>query len=199
MTDSVYAPPKSDLSAPTTDSTAAFYVVSLTKMMVLFIATMGAYQLYWHYKNWRFHQQLAASTNGPDSEIWPVPRAIFSIFYIHSLLGKVKQHALNHNRPVTINTVLIATLIVALALLGLCGMLIRDPKLLVIFSVLGMCMLVPNMFLYRKAQGFINEACGDPAGDVNREFTTGNYVWIIIGVLIWLMQINGLVTLAKLV
>jgi hypothetical protein len=83
-------------------------------------------------------------------------------------------------------------------LFGVCGILIKNPLMLIIFSVLGMIMLVPNMFLYRNAQRLINDACGDPAGSVNQEFTTGNYVWIIIGVLIWLMQINTLVTLAKL-
>ena len=43
MTDSVYAPPKADLTKhQSDDTTEAFYVVSTMKMMVLFIATLGA-------------------------------------------------------------------------------------------------------------------------------------------------------------
>jgi hypothetical protein len=197
MTDSVYAPPKSDLSSPVADSSEAFYVVSLMKMMVLFLATMGMYQLYWHYKNWRLHQQMSASHGGPDGDVWPVPRAIFAMFFIHSLLGKVKQHAIAQQRPGDLNTTLIATLIVVLMLFGYLGLFVTDPKVVLLFSVVSMCLVVASMFLYRKAQRFINESCGDPTGASNAEFTTANYIWIVIGILIWIMQVVGLVMIAS--
>ena len=94
MTDSVYAPPKADLSKVQSDAdTPAFYVVSTLKMMVLFIATLGAYQLYWHYKNWRNHQQKDLAEGGTDADIWPWLRMIFAVFFVHSLFREVKAVA----------------------------------------------------------------------------------------------------------
>ncbi len=196
MTDSVYAPPKADMTIQSSDSTEAYYVVSLTKMMVLFLATMGAYQVYWHYKNWRRHQQESLRQGGSDGDIWPIPRAIFSIFFIHSLLAKVKQHAIAQQRPTDFNTTLTATLIIVLVLFGVIGLFFSDPKMIVLLSVLQLVMIVPLMFVYRKAQRFINESCGDPNGETNASFTTANYVWIILGALMWLSQISALAFLA---
>lgn len=197
MTDSVYAPPKSDLRTVAADSTDAFYVVSLTKMMVLFIATMGGYQLYWHYKNWRLVEQRSLSEGGPDSDVWPVPRAVFSIFFIHSLFGKVKDYALAQERPADFNHTLTATLIVLMSLFGLTGMFVKEPKLLLLLSAASLILLTPIALLYRKAQRFINETCGDPMGSSNAQFTAANYIWIVVGVLVWLMQLGGLFVLAS--
>ena len=196
MTESVYAPPKSDLRTVAADSTDAFYVVSLTKMIVLFIATMGGYQLYWHYRNWRLVEQRALSEGGPDGDVWPVPRAVFSIFFIHSLFGKVKEYAVAHERPADFDTTLTATLIVVMSLFGLTGMFVKEPKLLLLLSAVSLILLTPIALLYRKAQRFINETCGDPMGASNSAFTAANYIWIVIGVLVWLMQLSGLVVLA---
>ncbi len=201
MSDSVYAPPKADLTKKiqNADTTEAFYVVSPLKMMVMFITTMGGYQIYWHYKNWRRHQENSASQGGPDGDIWPVPRAVFSFLFLHSLLSKVKQHSIAQQRPTDFDTTLTATIMVVMMLFGMVTLFNTNPQFIMIVTVITLLMVVPLMFMYRKVQRFINEACGDPTGASNAKFTTANYVWMALGVVYWLINIKNIFMLSALV
>lgn len=194
MTDSVYAPPKADLSkVPRSDSTSSFYVVSTMKMMVLFMATLGGYQLYWHYKNWRNHQQEDLAEGGTDADIWPWLRMIFAVFFVHSLFREVKAVADANQRESNFDVSTQATLMVLLMLVS--AGLSRVPErasFFMVAQVLAIIMLVPSMFIYRNAQRFINASCGDPEGTSNSSFTAANYVWIVLGAILWLFLVVGL-------
>lgn len=64
-----------------------FFAVSLTKLVVLSICTLGLYQIYWFYQNWcliKEREQL---------KITPLWRAIFSIFYCQLLFEKIANSA----------------------------------------------------------------------------------------------------------
>lgn len=197
MTDSVYAPPKADLSKVQSDAgTPAFYVVSTLKMMVLFIATLGAYQLYWHYKNWRNHQQKDLAEGGTDADIWPWLRMIFAVFFVHSLFREVKIVADTHQRESNFNVSTQATLMVLLMIAS--AGLSRVPEkasFFIVAQVLAIILLVPTMFIYRSAQRFINASCGDPEGTSNASFTVANYVWIALGAILWLFLVVGLIAM----
>ena len=200
MTDSVYAPPQADLTkVHSEDSLEAFYVVSTLKMMVMFITTMGGYQIYWHYKNWRRYQEMSLSQGGADGEIWPVARAIFSIFFIHSLFEKVKDHATALQRPVTFNGPLTATLMVCIMLAGVPSLFFKTPQALFVIMVVVMVLVVPMMFMYRNAQRFINESCGDPEGASNSVLSVANYIWMAVGICYWLYNLSNIRTIAKLI
>src|SRR3954463_16448634 len=73
------APAADDDIGAAPDQVGSAYVVSSTKLMVLYLATFGLYGVYWFYKHWK-HQQIQQR-----SSIWPVARAIFSIFYVTQL------------------------------------------------------------------------------------------------------------------
>ena len=82
MEDHVYRSPEAPLLLPER-APDRYYVVSPTKYWVLSVATVGMYRLYWHYRNWTLYR---ASTG---ERMWPVMRAIFSIFFTHSLFREV--------------------------------------------------------------------------------------------------------------
>ena len=87
MDNSVYKPPEANLILENSfaEDDNMFYVVSPKKFLVLFIGTLGMYQLYWFYQNWMKYKL------DNNSSLWPVPRAIFSIFFTHSLFRKVNE------------------------------------------------------------------------------------------------------------
>lgn len=58
------------------------YIINTSKFIVLSIATFGVYGTWWTYKAWRFYQQKE------NLDIQPTARAIFSIFFLHSLFEK---------------------------------------------------------------------------------------------------------------
>lgn len=187
MNDSVYAPPKSDLTKPRASASVPFYVVSTFKMMVLFLATIGLYQIYWHYKNWRLFKLRSQTEGTSGANVWPVPRAVFSLFFVHALLRHVKRLAVAENRDTAFNSTLNASLMVLLMLAGaVLGNFPEASPYLVPATAAALILLVPTMFVYRAVQTFINQTCGDPLGAANDTFTVANYLWIAFGVLIWL-------------
>lgn len=193
MTDSIYAAPKADLSMPASEIDPAFYVVSVRKFTILFIATLGMYEVFWFFRNWSLYKRRARADNGIDGTVWPLPRAIFSIFFIHSLFYAVDTHAKEKQRPLGWNvdglaTPLVLLIIVSYVLNRLSYKSIGSP----ITDILSLLILVPTWFALRKAQECINQSCGDPEGESNNHLTAANYFWIALGTVLWLLIAAGL-------
>ncbi|MGZ5200929.1 MAG: hypothetical protein ACXWC4_14250 [Telluria sp.] len=186
MTDISIAPPLDGEQVSATAEQASFYVVSRRKLTILFIVTMGAYGVYWFYKNWRQYRDHGAAPQEVRDSIWPIPRAIFSVFFIHSLFSKVK--ALGHDKPQVaawsdnLHAWWLVILYVAVSIADQLAKRSIGSPYTDFFGLVGLGLL---LFAYRKAQVMVNASCGDPEGMSNNTLTGANYVWIIIGVLFW--------------
>lgn len=188
MTDNPYAPPETNptnLVKP--DIHPDLYIVSKTKFYFLFIATLGLYQVYWAYKNWSLYRDATGE------KIWPVPRAIFQIFFFHSLF-RIVQGKLDHaGKSFDWNPTSHATIMVLLAVFSnildrLAGRSIGSPYT----DWLSLVFLFIVAIALQKAQAAINTSCGDPEGTKNASFTGANYFWIVIGIVLWFFIIWGL-------
>lgn len=189
MSDNPYQTPQGELNLPADPSpTSAFYVVSKKKMVVLFIMTLGIYQVFWYYQNWRLYKLATGE------KIWPLPRAIFSIFFVHSLFRAANHQrdrapaglpAWNHSQQATI---IVLLLIISQVTERMSSKSIGSP----ITDVLSLLILFPLVSCYASAQVRINEACGDPLGASNNRFTVGNYIWMVLGALMWALIGVGL-------
>src|SRR5687768_13100689 len=83
-----YKPPAADYDIQEASGAAtAHYVVSVSKLVILFMATFGIYGVYWFYKHW--DQQRHAY----GLKIWPIARGIFAIFFTHSLFKAIHLSA----------------------------------------------------------------------------------------------------------
>ncbi|WP_374354417.1 hypothetical protein [Chitinimonas sp.] len=178
MTDNLYAPPKSDPgSYAETSANGGFYVVSPKKFAVLFFATLGAYQLYWFFRNWKAYR-----ANSGES-VWPVPRAFFSIFFTHSLMRKVHAQLSRVSPSWSDDPRKLATPIVILTIVS---MLISNKNTDSVYSdLLTLVFLLPQYLLFSRAQAAINTASGDAEGHTNSRFSVANYIWIVLGALLW--------------
>jgi hypothetical protein len=197
MDESVYAPPKADLSKPGeagSDGDNAFYVVSMLKFTLLFFFTFGMYRIYWFYKNWSSYKDRSSYAGSRDRDIWPIPRAIFSIFFIHSLFHKVDEYATEKMRPLDWKVDMSATILVMLVIVSnVCGRL-WDKDIGSPLTGLVWIATIPAMyFSFRNAQQCINSSCGDPEGVSNSKLTAANWVWITIGAIFLLLVIGLLV------
>jgi amino acid permease len=63
-----------------------FLYISSARLILLSIASMSLYEVYWIYKNWRYIKER----DGLD--IKPFWRGIFGIFYCHSLLRRIHEN-----------------------------------------------------------------------------------------------------------
>lgn len=189
MTDNPYQTPQGELINPADPSeTSRFYVVSKRKMILLFILTLGSYQIYWFYRNWRLHRQATGE------KIWPLPRAIFSVFFVHALFrevdnqrnrGPVRLSAWNHGSQATI---LVLLLIISNVIDRLSAKSVGSP----ITDYLSLLLLFPVVACLASAQERINEACGDPLGESNSKFKVANFFWMVLGGLMWTLVGYGL-------
>lgn len=72
-----------------------FFPVSITKLLVMSVCTLGLYELYWFYENWRLVQ---ARTGKRMMPFW---RAVFAVVWAEPLFKRVANRALDEGvRPV---------------------------------------------------------------------------------------------------
>lgn len=186
MSENIYAAPLSDLDERTASSSdARFYVVSARKLLVLYFITLGLYHLYWNYKNWALHNQ--ATGEG----VWPVPRAIFSVFFTNSLFQNVAHHDVTHERAEW-NAGRMAAFMVILVFTGnamerLASKGLGSP----ITDLLSIALLLPTGLLLKNVQAEINARCGDPDGSSNASFSAANIAWCIVGAVYWALIFLG--------
>jgi hypothetical protein len=150
------------------------------------VATVGIYQVYWFYKNWKRVQELTGEA------LWPVPRGIFSIFFAHSLFRRVDAKLATLGNPFRWSASTTATLYVVLAILSnfldrLAGRSLGSP-----WTDFASILFVPVLALVLlPAQRAINFAAEDPGGASNSNLTLANFVWLAVGALIWLLIAAG--------
>jgi hypothetical protein len=167
-----------------------FYVVSKRKLAILFLATFTAYVLYWFYKNWDCYKGRHPEASRFGSTISPVPRAVFWMFFTHTLFRKVKAHGREQPRVARWHSDLHATILIALIILSnVVDIFFVGPAGDVASLVSIVVVLLPIL----KAQEMINLSCGDPAGKGNDRLSKANWVWAIAGALLWVLVIVGLI------
>lgn len=193
MEANIYQTPQADLSRED-DLDGEFYVVSRFKFMVLFIATLGTYGIYWFYK----HFSLGKAFN--QTLIWPIPRAIFSIFFAHSLFRTIYNRAKARDPDQSWSPGIYATLYVVFSIVGntIDGLSKFGISELTIVTISFVSLFIVGWTLV-KAQGFANYACDDIDGSDNKRFTLLNYCWIVFGVLLWSITLFGVLVVTGVV
>lgn len=179
-----YTPPATEVrdTPPEAIRDAPFYVVAPMKFVVLYVATLGLYQLFWfwmHWSRWRA---------GRNETIWPVPRALFGLFYAHALARRIdrtlgERGVIRRWWPMTL-----ATVFVVMEVLNY-GSAIAWPWLVFHLSNawlwlewLGVIVIPVNCVCLLCMQLAANAACGDSDARSNRSFTIYNVAWILLGI-----------------
>ncbi len=189
MSNDIYAAPEADLETATLDGSNEFYVVSPGKFWVMYLLTFGIYQLYWYYKNWALHCQKH------EKQAWPVARAIFAIFFTHSLFGAVNQKLVSAKVDYSWSPNLLATAYVIMLLADrVFDRLIVPSSESAALAIVSLAFLPLIGFVQYRAQLAINMACGDPQGEGNSGFTGLNFLWMLLGLAFWGLALFGMST-----
>lgn len=186
--DNPYATPTADLVATPADTeNPTFYVVGTMKFLLLYVATLGMYSIYWFYRNWSHYK---AETR---ADVWPVPRAIFSVFFIHSLFRTVDERLRAQGKDFPWNPGAHATLLVVLMIVSnVLDRIAGKIESVGALDVASLVLLLPIAFVMLRAQGAINMACGDPEGAGNSRLSGLNILWIAVGGVFWVFVFIGL-------
>ncbi|MCE0495472.1 hypothetical protein [Vibrio salinus] len=163
-----------------------FYVVSMRKFTILFFATFGLYQVYWAYKNWVNYKTETGE------KVWPIARAIFQIFFTHSLFRKVDAELKGTQLPYSWHPAYTAHAYVSLLIVGrildrLSLKNIGSPYT----DLLGILVIPVIWYVLQIAQKAINISSGDSTGEQNDKLTVLNWFWIVVGLLFWPLAFAG--------
>lgn len=183
MSDNIYAAPRANLDElPSAAAGERFYVVAPRKMLVLWLLTMGLYQLYWYYKNWALYDRATGAG------LWPAPRALFAVFSTHSLFRRIGEYDASGTRRPWDNGSYAAAVVFLLVVGYVLTWAGQDS---LFFDAINVFLLLPLGLLMQQVQAEVNVRCGDPDGDGNSAFTGANYAWCVFGGMLWLMVLTG--------
>lgn len=189
MEDPRYRPPSSSVADVSTPGLSEdCYVVSNRKYWMLMILTFGLYRVAWHYKHWVHYRDRTGDS------VWPVPRAIFSVFFTHTLFSEIDAVAERAGVRRDWNPASWATLYVVAVILesGLNRVERFQSINLTLSLIASLALMGASAYAGSRAQAIANVGCGDPAGTSNAEFTVANWIWMVIGGIFWLLVIAGL-------
>jgi uncharacterized membrane protein YkvI len=189
----LYAPPTSDVGgvdgAGGDGIYRAFFTVSVKKFWVMSIVTLGIYQIYWFYRNWKAQMQLTGVKMRP---FW---RAVFYVFFTHDLFRRINtavesDASLEEEwNPQGMATAVVVVAILSNVLERLTGRMETHAAM----EVASLLLLPVHIALIARVQGIVNRLNYDPDGEANDRFSGLNIVAIILGLLFWLLIFAGLV------
>ncbi len=184
----LYAPPRAQIAQPTQAADAApFYIVSVLKVVLLNMATFSLYSFYWFWRHWKLHKI------DKRLDIWPIPRAIFSLFFAHSLNQEIDHRISRNGDRHRWSPNLWATLYVGAVIAS--RIADRLPEEMVpadVTLVVTMIAVAAISWALAQAQRAANIACGDPDAQANRRLTDINWLWLVLGGLFWALILLAL-------
>ncbi len=177
---------------PADENETPFFPVSEGKLITLYILSFGLYGIYWFQQNWKRQQPMM------DKKIYPVWRAIFSIFFTHSLFKRIDQQAVHLPQQHKFNANALATFFVAaIVVSNVIDRLSINTDMAQ--SITNTILIITSVVLFlfsayplAKVQATINRINNDMLGYLNHKYSVWNYVLIILGTVSWLMLAMGL-------
>jgi transglutaminase-like putative cysteine protease len=165
-------------------SQSVFYPVSPLKFIILNIATLGGYSLFWMWRCWRW-----VKANGAD-EIMPFWRTFFSVIWFFPLFSEIKGHREDSRIPAILG-VLLAIGYVLMAIVGGGGEIVYgdNPTMSLATSLVdGLAFLLILPFVI-----WVNQL-NDNEPEILRENSRWNvhtYALLGVGAVIWAIVIYG--------
>jgi hypothetical protein len=171
-----YAAPKARVDDAPPAQGAAYFPVSALKLALMSVATLGLYEIYWFYKNWKAMQESGEKLNAPI-------RAVFYPLTAYWLFRHIRQRAAAAGVEAGFHAGALAT-----ALFFLSGLTWRLPDPWWLISYAAFALLLP----VRSAIERINEKAAPGAGH-NARFSGWNIFGLVLGAVMFALIILGLV------
>lgn len=175
MSTNPYAPPTAAVADIPVEQAPEppFFAVSVSKLAVMSVCTMGLYQIYWFYRNWRSIKER------DRSRIMPPLRSFFGILYCYPCFRRIRRETTEANLA-SFAAGPLAT-----------GWIISQ---LVSLSPSWIWLIwIPNFVFFIPVQKAANQLNAQvvPSHDRNDSITAANWAWIVVGGLLFLLALVG--------
>ncbi len=177
-----YAAPKTTgaPSVPPVVGLTPFFPTAIWKLIVLYTASLGTYTLYWFYQHWK------RARNSMPRPIMPFWRAVFYIFFTHSLFQLVSDHARARGLITRWPAGLLATIFVLLQIVErIVDRITAKSEQFGTLDFVGFGLMFAGLIPLIVVQATANQVNGDPGGRLNETLTGANLIVILIGLTIW--------------
>lgn len=174
-----------------------FYMVSVSKMILMTLFTCGFYMLYWQYRNWATYKRATGDN------VIPLVRTIFGIFFLYALLKRVDRGLRERGFDHKWSPGLLFAGIVLTTLVSLLPFFVPDMNNLALLPMeesirrylwLNMAMLLVmalQFWMIGRIQRAINVHEGDCGACGNNRLGLVNWLWMLPGMVLWLWFIHS--------
>lgn len=122
----------------------------------------------------------------------PLGRAIFSIFFVHSLNSEIDLGLRRNSKSLLWMPGAMATLFIVLTIVGTFLTRVSSQSSSIALNSSGIIISLCCAYPLVQAQKAANLASDDVAGNRNSEFTALNWLWMSVGALFWVLLLFGL-------
>ncbi len=153
-----------------------FLYIPTTRLIFMSLVTLGLYEAYWIYKNWKYLKER------DGLKIMPFWRGVFGVFFVHGILKEIKNDRnLNSIGKADFSPGGLATGWIILMVLG--NILGRADDIAV--NLFGLLISAPTFLFLLPAQNFINQINETRSPKPNYSpWSTGHVVVLVIGLII---------------
>lgn len=152
-------------------------LISLNKFIFLCIVSFGLYNIWWMFKAWVFFRDKE------KSDITPLARAVFAIFFLGSLLTRIQEFAKEKSYAGSYSP---AALFIGFFAVNFMSYL---PEPYWLISLLEFIFLIPAF----NAFNFARSNSSDLNTKEETSFSTRQIILIIFGTGVWVLSILGMV------
>lgn len=153
-----------------------FFPVSPKKLAIMSICTFGIYEIYWFYRNWKFLKESIGLN------IRPFWRALFRLFFCHSLFENINNAAQERNIRESYKPWQLASAYILLIFTQRAP----DPIWLITFFTFVPLITVQNVI------NALNQ--NQPKQIIDSKFSKLNIFGIIVGAIAWCFLILGMIS-----
>ena len=183
---SLSSPTRTTASAPliTTNAGAMFLYIPTSRLIVMSILTLGLYDAYWIYRNWRFFKERDGLS------IQPFWRGIFGLFHITSLLKMIKTDpSANSIAEARFSPGWLASGWILLMFIGNALGRSADPTA----NLIGIIISAPSFLCLLPVQNYINIVNESlPRRPAYYGWTGGQIFCLVLGVIFWILFLAGM-------
>jgi hypothetical protein len=172
-----FAPPKAVVAdePSISDTDAHFFAVSILKLTVMSVCTLGFYQVYWFYKHWVLIKERS------EPHITPWARALFGIFWCYSCFDFIRKEEQQLDIEPTLSAGPLAFGWICLELSS------RLPGPYYLCSFLAPLLLIPVQMHVNQINARVS-----PDHDRNARFSAWNWLAVVVaGIFIGLVVLGS--------
>lgn len=174
--------PYASPNAPLTPAChGGYFAVARRKFAIMLIITGGTYATYWCYRQWKAYTQVTGGNQ------WAWARGLFWWLFAYNLFVKLDAELQERGQSIEWSHRR-RGLVVLTAASGSLLLSLLNP----VYALLPQVLLtLLSAFMLIGTLPAVNALANDLNGEGNSRLTWANWIWLLVGILMWIIAVGG--------